>query len=856
MECQASIALEKGSIEAMKESKSNNRPAELPIMAMLPELKQALRDRPVAVLAAPPGAGKTTQVPLALMGEPWLEGRKIIMLEPRRLAARTAARYMAQTLGESVGGRVGYRVRGDARVGPSTVIEVVTEGILTRLLQSDPALEEYGIVLFDEYHERSLQADLGLALCLQSQQLLRPDLRLLVMSATLDTGAVSRLLGDAPIVESAGRSYPVTTHYLSLPANGPMESLVARQTIEALRAHAEGDVLVFLPGVPEIRRVRERLAGPELAGVHVTMLHGNLPLEVQDEAVKRHPAGKRKIILATSIAESSVTVEGVRIVVDSGWSRSSLFSPRTGMSRLETTRVALASADQRRGRAGRLGPGQCYRLWTEEEERQLAPAIEPAIRQTELASVALELIAWGVRDPSELSWLDAPPEAAYRQALELLRQLGAVDAAGQLTAHGRRMSELPLHPRLAHMLLAADSLGYGEHGAVLAALLQERELLRPLPGATLSADLWLRVQAIEGKAIAGCEIDEAIVQRVRQEVGRLCREAGIAMGRRPAWEERICGMLAAIAYPDRVGQRRSQGGYLLSSGRGAALARIEPLAQASYLAAVHLDDQGSESRILLAAAVAETDMTEVFGDRMVREESYIWQEEQQSVRAIERRMLGAIVWQEKPLQQPDPARYAEVMSRAVQRHGLDWLPWKKAHRQLLQRMQFMSRHAPDWPDVTEAHLLDTVEAWLLPHLYGKRSRAELQSLALGSILEGMLDWSQRTALQEEAPTHVRVPSGSSIPVDYSDLDAPAIFVRLQETFGWLRTPTLCHGKIPLTLHLLSPAHRPVQVTRDLESFWKEAYFEIKKDLKGRYPKHYWPDDPLSATATHRAKPRS
>ena len=826
----------------------------LPILEVIPQLQAALVEHVNVVLAAPPGTGKTTQVPLALMEESWLQGKKIIMLEPRRLAARTAARYMAAALGEEVGERIGYRVRQDTKVGSRTVIEVVTEGILTRMLQSDQALESYGIILFDEYHERSLHADLGLALCLQTQQLLREDLRILVMSATLDTAAVSRLLGDAPIIESAGKSYPVTTHYLDRPAKGPLEPLVAAQVMQALSQQPEGDILVFLPGVPEIRRVQSLLTRTDLNATQITILHGNLPMSAQDEAVKSHPAGWRKIILATSIAESSLTVEGVRIVIDSGWSRTSRFSPRTGMSRLETVRVAMSSANQRRGRAGRLGPGHCYRLWSQEEERQLEPMIQPAIRQSELSSVALELAAWGVQHPEELSWLDSPPEAAYRQAVELLHELQAVDKTGHLTTHGRRMSELPLHPRLAHMLLTAVSMGLAEQGLLLAALLQERDLLRPAEG-PLSADLWLRMEAFNGKLPSGCALDESVLQRVRQEV-RALRQEIEQNSFRDSGNEQSCGLLAAIAYPDRIAQRRSSGTYLLSSGRGAVLPRLESISAAPYLVAVHLDDQGSEGRILIAAELAERDLLRQFQEQIKSHTALVWLEETQSVKATEQQRMAALIIRERSLASVDPVQVAEVLAGAVQRQGLDMLPWSRAHQQLRQRMQFMHCHEPEWPDVSEQSLRDSVEHWLLPHLYGMRSRADLQRLSLSGILESMLNWRQRSELQEQAPTHIRVPSGSSIPIDYHDPDAPALAVRLQETFGWLQTPRLCYGKIPLTLHLLSPAGRPVQVTRDLASFWREAYFEVKKDLKGRYPKHYWPDEPLTAKATNRVKPRN
>jgi ATP-dependent helicase HrpB len=819
----------------------------LPIEPVLPDLRAALGAACCAVLVAPPGAGKTTRVPLALLDEPWLAGRRILMLEPRRLAARAAARFMARTLGEPVGATVGYRVRQETRVGPTTRIEVITEGVLTRMLQTDPALDGVGLVMFDEFHERSLHADLGLALCLQAQALLREDLRLLVMSATLDAEPVAALLGGAPVVVSEGRSYPVETRHLpaAWPSGGQagrLEAVVARAVVDAL-ASDEGDLLVFLPGAGEIRRVQARLAeaGVGLApGVAVLPLHGTLAQEEQDRAVAPGRPGERKVVLATAIAETSLTVEGVRVVVDSGRSRVPRFSPRTGMTRLETVPVSRASADQRRGRAGRLAPGVCYRLWTEQEDRQLAARSTPEILEADLAPLALELAAWGVADPLELAWLDAPPAAALSQARSLLVQLGALAEDGSITPHGRRMAEVGLHPRLAHMILAALPLGLGGLACELAALLSERDILREA-----DADLRLRVEALR-------RLGEG---RVATEARALRREFGVAPS---GWGDvDASGLLLAFAYPDRIAQRRGGGRFLLRNGRGAAFGGDgQTLADVPYLVAAELDDQGAESRIFLAAPVSLDDLERHFGDQIEMETAVGWDRSVQAVRARRRERLGALVLRDAPLANPDPGETVSALLQGIVGEGLAILPWSRAARQLQERLGFMHRHDPGvWPDASDEALLAALSDWLAPHLAGYRSRDDLQRLPLAEVLSELVPWQQRRELDDLAPTHVTVPSGSRIPIDYSDAAAPVLAVRLQEVFGLTDTPRVARGRVPLTLHLLSPAQRPVQVTRDLASFWRDAYFEVRKDLRGRYPKHYWPDDPISAAPTNRTRPR-
>jgi ATP-dependent helicase HrpB len=826
----------------------------LPIHTALPALDDALATASGAVLQAPPGAGKTTVVPLAVLDRPWLAGRRIVMLEPRRLAARAAARRMAATLGERVGETVGYRVRLDTRVGPRTRIEVVTEGILTRFLQDDPALEPYGLVIFDEFHERSLHADLGLALTLQTQSLLRPDLRILLMSATLDGAAAAALLGGVPVVTSEGRSHPVETRYQPRRPDDYIEPAVAAAAREAL-GRDRGDILVFLPGTAEIRRTEALLAAAELgAGVRIAPLHGSLPQPLQDAALEPSPPGRRKIVLATSIAETSLTIEGIGVVVDSGLSRVPRFSPRTGMTRLETVRVTRASAEQRRGRAGRLGPGVCYRLWAEHEEAALLPHGTPEILEADLAPLALELARAGIRDAAELRWLDPPPGAALAHARELLAALGALDAGGRITEHGRRMATLPLHPRLAHLVLAAEPLGLSAMACELAALLQERDILRGDGGAP-EADLRLRLDALAGAAIRGHTVDRDGARRVRAEADALRRQLRLSGG--AAREVESAGLLLAFAYPDRIAQRRAgtPGRFLLRNGRGATLEAHDPIAAAPYLVAAELDGRGTESRIYLAAPVDEAELARHFGDQIVEEATVAWDTATEAVRGRRRTRLGALVLADAPLRDPDPDEVRRALAAGIREAGPGALPWTDAARRAQQRLGFLHRLDPTWPDVSDAALVATLDDWLGPHLAGLRRLDEVRRLDLAALLEGMLDWRQRAELDRLAPTHVTVPSGSRIPIDYGDAAAPVLAVRLQEMFGATETPRVAGGAVPLTLHLLSPAHRPMQVTQDLAGFWQRTYFDVRKDLKGRYPKHHWPDDPLAAPATRRAKRR-
>jgi ATP-dependent helicase HrpB len=844
-------------------------PTALPIDDVLPAIRAALGERVSAVVQAPPGAGKTTGVPPALLDAPWLRRQRIIMLEPRRLATRAAARRMAALRGEQVGDTVGFRVRGETRVGRSTRIEVVTEGILTRMLQRDPSLEGVGLIIFDEFHERSLDADLALALTLETRDILRPELRVLVMSATLDGARVARLLAGASVITSEGRAFPVETRYIERRPDIRLEDAAAAAVRRAL-AGDDGDILVFLPGTGEIRRVADLLATGALAPrTHVRPLHGTLSPAEQDDAILPSRPGERKVVLATSIAETSLTIEGVRVVIDSGLSRVPRFSPRTGMTSLETVRVSQASADQRRGRAGRVAPGVCYRLWAEHEQHHLVAHTTPEILEADLAPVALELAAAGVDDPASLQWLDTPPSAAYAQARELLAELGALELAGadgspgRITPHGQRMADLPMHPRLAHMVLEGEALGVLPVACDLAALLSERDPVRgdgPVPP---DADVESRLALLRrrGDAMpAAYAVNADALRRIRAESDRLrsaLGERAREAGRGESSNAASAGLLLAFAYPDRIGQLRAprSGKFLLRNGNGAALASAQGLSDAPYIVAAELDGRRPESRIFLAAAIAFEDIEQRFGDQIVREREIGWDPHSRSVIARERERLGAIVLGERPLRNPDPDTIAAALLDGVRQAGMDALPWSDGARSLRQRLAFLHAIDPTWPDVSDAALIETLGRWLAPRVAGARSITDLERVDLAGALSTLLPWDRRASLDDLAPTHIVVPSGSRIPIDYSNVASPVLAVRLQEMFGLADTPKIARGKVPLTIHLLSPAHRPVQVTRDLAGFWKTSYFDVRKEMRGRYPKHYWPDDPLQAEPTRRVKPR-
>jgi ATP-dependent helicase HrpB len=830
-------------------------PAPLPIDEALPALRRALAERRAAVLQAPPGAGKTTRVPLALLDESWLDRQRIMMLEPRRLATRAAARRMSAALDEPVGTTVGFRVRGETRVSSRTRIEVVTEGVLTRLLQADPSLEGIGLLVFDEFHERSLQADLGLALALQAQELLRPELRILVMSATLDGAAVSSLLGDAPILSSEGRQYPVEVRHVTRREGQRLEGAIAATVRRALAQDA-GSVLAFLPGVAEIRRTLELLSDGALPhDVRVHPLYGDLPPEAQDAAIAPAGSGERKVVLATSIAETSLTIDGVHVVVDGGLARVPRFSARTGMTRLETVRVPRASADQRCGRAGRTAPGVCYRLWTPEEEAGLLARATPEILETDLAPLALDLALAGIRDPRELRWLDAPPAASLAQGRELLRQLDAIDDDERITAHGRAMAAFGLHPRLAHMLLRAREAGRGATACLVAALIDERDVLRR-DATHREADLRVRVAVVAGDGRAEHhDVDRDAVRRAREQSRTWRAQLGVRGDE--AIDEEATGWLLALAYPDRVAQRRAgaEERFLMRNGLGVVLDDAGALTGSPFLTVADLDGRVPHSRIYLAAPLERGDVERLFAGQIVREDVVQWDAGSGVVLTQRRERLGAIVLRESPLRDPDAAAVAHALLDAIARGAGLSLRWSDSARQLRGRLAFLHAVDPSWPDVGDAALNDTMEAWLLPRLVGLRRRSEVEQLDLGGVLLDLLTWEQRRALDQLAPTHVVVPTGSRIPVDYGDAAAPVLAVRLQELFGLAETPRIAGGAVPLTLHLLSPARRPVQVTRDLAGFWRSSYFDVRKEMRGRYPKHEWPEDPLAATPTRRAKPR-
>lgn len=839
----------------------------LPIDAVLPALREALARRHEAVLEAPPGAGKTTRVPLALLGEPWLAGQTILMLEPRRLAARAAAERLAAELGEKVGETVGYRIRLESKVGPRTRIEVVTEGILARRLQDDPALEGVGLVIFDEFHERSLDADLALALTLNGRALLRdePPLKVLLMSATLEGERLSSLLGEAPVVRSEGRMFPVDIHWGRPHQSGEyIEPRVLQTVLQAL-AEQPGSLLVFLPGQAEIRRVAEQL-GEQLLGrddVLLCPLHGELDLAAQRAAIEPAPAGKRKVVLATNIAETSLTIDGVRVVVDAGLERVPRFDPASGMTRLDTQRISRASATQRAGRAGRLEAGVCYRLWSEAQHQQLAAHGSAEILQADLAGLALQLARWGV-EPGELAWLDPPPAAAHAQARDLLRRLGALAPRGDgglaLTAHGQAMAELPAHPRIAHLLLRGQALGLGALACDLAALLGERDILR---GG--GAGLHSRIALLSGEAGAargakgGVQRARQLARQFRSYLRGGATEA-VADAEHPRW----LGCLLAFAYPDRIAQQRRPGGaeYRLANGRAALFAEPDALMKEPWLVVADLGSrQGQrEERIYLAADLDPTLFDGPLAEQLSVLDLLDWDEREGVLRAERQRRIGELVLDREPLASLDEDARTRALVALVRRKGLELLNWTPELRQwqarvaLLRRLDLARQGSSDWPDLSDAALLDSLEDWLAPWL-GKVSRlSHFSALDLPGILAGLLPWPLPQRLDELAPRAITVPSGSAIRLDYSE-DTPVLAVRLQELFGLADTPRIAEGRQVVKLHLLSPARRPVQVTQDLASFWANTYAEVKKDLKGRYPKHYWPDDPLIAEPTARAKPR-
>lgn len=840
----------------------------LPILKSLGPLKAALSAYPGVVLEAPPGAGKSTVVPLALLDEPWVRGRKILMLEPRRLAARAVARRMAETLGEDVGETVGYRMRLETRVSRRTRIEVVTEGVLGRLLHTDPALEDVALVIFDEFHERSLNADLGLALCLDARTALGTDLKILVMSATLDGVAVAKLLSadpsdTAPVVTSQGRSFPVELRYLGkgLPVlPGEPESLERLAGLAILRAlrECEGDILVFLPGMAEIRRVKDFVeSAPDFSSTKAQALplHGDLSVEAQDEALRTHP-GMRRVILSTNIAETSLTLPGIRVVIDSGLVRRAVFDPASGMSRLETRRISRASAAQRSGRAGRVATGVCYRLWSEGAERSLSAFTPPELIDADLMSLALDLAEWGVTDPARLQWLDLPPRAVFDSARDTLKALGALDPQGRITAHGREMAAWPTHPRLAHLLIESRYRSVEEDGARVAAVLAERDILRRVD----DVDIARRLEVLD-RSDEMAYADRAALARARKLAKDFHRRVTAApiMERRAALD---IGGLLALAYPDRIAQRRpgSTGKFLLTSGKGAVIANADRLATKEFLVAVELDDRRREAHIRLAAELSNEMLEAATADRWQRSQETFWSLQDECVVSREVVRLESLILEERPLKLTDPSASLQAMLGGVRAMGISALPWDEESRSFCARVKLARRTqlpgTEEWPDMSEAGLVDSLDAWLAPWLDGVMRRAHLAKLPLLEALHFRLGVAGVCRLDEWLPTHITVPTGSRIRIDYIDDLAPCASMRMQEVFGLATTPRLALGKLPVTFKLLSPAQRPLQVTSDLASFWRNAYTEVRKDMRGRYPRHYWPEDPLQAEPTRRVKPRS
>jgi ATP-dependent helicase HrpB len=827
----------------------------LPIDAALPELTAALRARNVAVLVAPPGAGKTTRVPLVLAGEDWAAEKKILVLAPRRLAARAAAARMAATLGETVGATVGYRVRFASQISRATRIEVVTEGVFTRLILDDPVLTGIAAVIFDEFHERSLDADLGLALARDVQQGLREDLKLLVMSATLDGARVGGLLGNAPVIESAGRAFPVETRYIGRDARTPIERQVTDAVLRSLRADA-GSLLVFLPGAAEIRRtdafVRERLADPD---IDVVALYGALDADIQDRAIAPAPPGRRKVVLATSIAETSLTIEGVRVVIDSGLARVPRYEPDVGLTRLETVRVSRASADQRRGRAGRTQPGVCYRLWDEPQTAALEPAHQPEILAADLSSFVLDLASWGVADPTSLAFLDPPPAPALAEARTLLLALGAVDRDGRITDEGRRLRRLPVPPRLARMVVDAAGLGEAGLAAEVAIVLTERGL-----GGN-DVDLAHRIDGLRRDRSQRARDARAVATKwasIAEDTLSLPGRARRATSEQ--WDGKVpsVGFLLALAYPERIAKARGAGGaFLLANGRGASIDPASALARAPFLAVAEVAGTAAQGRIVLAAELAGSEIEARFSDRIESREEVIFDAATGSLRARRQRRLGAIVLADQPLPVVPTEETARILADALVRLGIDRLPWTKALQQWRDRVGFLRRAQGDeWPDLSDAALAASATDWLVSALAGKTALSALHSDELAEAVHGLVPWSLRRRLDAEAPTHFCAPSGSIVPIDYAAEEGPKLSIRVQELFGLDRHPTIAAGRVALVVELLSPAQRPVQVTRDLPGFWRGSYGAVKAEMKGRYPRHPWPDDPLAAVPTRRAKPRS
>ncbi|WP_310618668.1 ATP-dependent helicase HrpB [Flexibacterium corallicola] len=813
--------------------------SDLPIESVIPTLLKQLEQSPSAVLVAEPGAGKTTRVPLALLDVLWRQDKKVIVLEPRRLAARAAARRMAQSLGEKVGERVGYRVRMDSAISDKTIIEVVTEGVFIRQMLQDPELSNVAAILFDEFHERSLEADLGLALAIDVQQALRDDLRIMPMSATLDAVGVSKLLDDAPVITCEGRQFPVETRYLGRSSSKYIEDQVVAAIRLALKEEV-GSLLVFLPGQGEIHRVKDLLSSKLPTNVDIAPLYGALDFKEQDAAIKPAAQGRRKVVLTTSIAQTSLTIQGIRVVIDSGLTRTSQFDPQHALSRLVTVRTSRATADQRRGRAGRTEPGVCYRLWDEAQTKALPADDKPQILESDLSSLVLDLASWGVSDPSHVAFMTPPPIPAWTESQKLLQSLHALDATGAITREGKKLAKLPVHPRLAHMLIQAAKEGKQYLAALIAVLLSE--------------------PALGGRAV---DVGERLRQFMQENSTRAksakalaaswSKLVGTGKGEKPNFED--AGEILAYAFPDRIAQQRgAQGRFRLASGRGGQLDASEALAVQPFLVVADMQGSAAQARILLAAPLDKNSILERFADDLKQVEE-VKLSPQKGIVATRLTKFGAVVLEEEKIANPDPNAITQALLKLVSSRSISRLPWSKDQLRLRGRVAYVrAQQAGQWPDLSDKALQEDLE-WLHPYLAGLTSVEHITAEHLGNALSALLPWGRAGELDRLAPSHFEAPTGTRAPITYDSPQGPQISIRVQELFGLNTHPSICGGAIPLTLELLSPAQRPIQVTKDLPGFWKGSWSDVKADMKGLYPRHPWPDNPLEEQATRRTKPR-
>ena len=832
----------------------------LPITQVIPEIKEKLRASSNVVLQAPPGAGKTTALPLALLNEPWLQNKRIIMLEPRRLAVRSSAYRMAELLGEKVGQTIGYQIKMESVQSSATKILIVTEGILTRKLQADPSLENIALIIFDEFHERSLHADLSLALALESQSILREDLKILIMSATLNTQAIAKLLNNAPIIQSQGRCFPVESIYLDptipLPSKKELPFLVHRKLLHILK-HEEGNILVFLAGVREIKKVEQLLKSTVSKEIDISTLYGNLSKEAQDRAIKAPPKGRRKIVLATNIAQTSLTIEGIKIVVDSGLHNVSVFNPFSGMNKLESQFISQDSATQRAGRAGRLSAGKAYHLW--HKSKILLKHDTPEILSADLSQLLLELALWGNESMDKLSWMDLPPSTSIAHAKKLLTQLGALDKQKHITPHGKAMSAYPMHPRLAHMMLKAKALNLSYEASLLAVLIAEKDIYKntfsknTFSKNSFSSDLKERVQVLHDvrvkKPISSQYLNIAQCHTLLKNAKR------IEKVQKEELNTELLGVLLAFAYPDRIALQRhsKKGTYLLSNGKGASLHPEDELFNARFLVVSDVAGDNTNAKIYKAIELNRGNIEEYLTDQISTKEVVEWNEEHQRVDVCEVQSLGAIVLKERQLNNASNEEIADVLIAELEALGLEALNWSSEAKNLKDRVNFLTHHNIDFPNFSDEWLLENMDEWLAPYLLGINTLKGCQNLKLYNILMGLLSFEQTQMLDKLAPTKVKVASGSNISIDYSNKEQPILAVKLQEVLGTKNIPTLLNGKVKVMIHLLSPASRPIQITQDLESFWNNAYEDVRKEMRGKYKRHYWPENPLEAVATKRTK---